>query len=46
MAEAKGRGKAGPLGRRNLQMTTTAEEGELCIYTGHSLVRFSDSSMR
>ena len=28
------------------QMTNTAEEGELCIYTGHSIGRFSDSSMR
>jgi len=46
MAEAKGKGKAGPLGRRNLQMSNTAEEGELCIYTGHSLGRFSSSSMR
>ena len=33
-------------GRRNLQMSNTAEEGELCIYTGHSLGRFSSSSMR
>ena len=46
MAEAKGKGHAGPQGRRNLQMTNTAEEGELCIYTGHSIGRFSDSSMR
>lgn len=46
MSEAKGKGKAGPLGRRNLQITNTAEEGELCIYTGHSIGRFSDSSMR
>ena len=41
MAEAKGKGHAGPQGRRNLQMTNTAEEGELCIYTGHSIGRFS-----
>ncbi len=33
-------------GRRNLQLSNTAEEGELCIYTGHSLGRFSDKSMR
>ena len=46
MSEARSKGKAGPLGRRNLQMSNTAEEGELCIYTGHSLGRFSDSSMR
>lgn len=46
MAEAQGKGKAGPLGRRHLQLSHTAEEGELCIYTGHSMGRFSDSSMR
>ena len=28
-------------GRRNQQMSNTAEEGELCIYSGHSLGRFS-----
>ena len=33
-------------GRRNQQMSNTAEEGELCIYTGHSLGRFSTHSMR
>jgi len=33
-------------GRRNQQMSNTAEEGELCIYTGHSLGRFSSHSMR
>ena len=46
MAEAQGKGHAGPKGRRNLHLTNTAEEGELCIYTGHSMGRFSDSSMR
>jgi len=33
-------------GRRNLQLSNTAEEGELCLYTGHSIGRFSSSSMR
>lgn len=33
-------------GRRNQQMSNTAEEGELCIYSGHSLGRFSSHSMR
>ena len=33
-------------GRRHLQISNTAEEGELCIYTGHSLGRFSSHSMR
>ena len=27
-------------------MSNTAEEGELCIYTGHSLGKFSSHSMR
>lgn len=33
-------------GRRNLQLSNTAEEGELCIYAGHSIGRFSSASMR
>ena len=33
-------------GRRYKQMSNTAEEGELCIYHGHSLGRFSSHSMR
>ena len=33
-------------GRRHLQISNTAEEGELCLYTGHSLGRFSSHSMR
>lgn len=33
-------------GRRHQVMSNTAEEGELCIYTGHSLGRFSSHSMR
>lgn len=32
--------------RRNHDLTNTSVEGELCIYTGHSLGRFSSSSMR
>ena len=47
MSEAKSKGKAGPQGRKVPgRMTNTAEEGELCIYTGHSIGRFSNSSMR
>ena len=33
-------------GRRHLQLSNTAEEGELCLYSGHSLGRFSSHSMR
>ena len=33
-------------GRRNLNMSNTAEEGALCLYSGHSIGRFSSSSMR
>ena len=48
MSEAKPSKKTGghAYGRRHLQMSNTAEEGELCIYTGHSLGRFSSHSMR
>ena len=48
MAEAKPNGKVGghAYGRRNIQLSNTAEEGELCIYTGHSIGRFSSTSMR
>ena len=48
MKEAQPSKKVGghTYGRRNLQLSNTAEEGELCIYTGHSLGRFSDKSMR
>ena len=48
MAEAQphtGRG-GHAYGRRVQQLSNTAEEGELCIYTGHSLGRFSTHSMR
>ena len=33
-------------GRRNLILSNTAEEGALCIYSGHSIGRFSSTSMR
>ena len=33
-------------GRRHLKLSNTAEEGELCLYSGHSLGRFSSHSMR
>ena len=48
MSEAKPKARRGghAYGRRNQQMSNTAEEGELCIYTGHSLGRFSSHSMR
>ena len=46
MAEAKPSSTPGPYGRRNLILSNTAEEGELCLYTGHSLGRFSSHSMR
>ena len=48
MSEAKPNKKVGghAYGRRHLQMSNTAEEGELCIYTGHSLGKFSNHSMR
>jgi len=48
MSEAKPSTKRGghAYGRRYQQMSNTAVEGELCIYTGHSLGRFSSSSMR
>lgn len=47
MSEAKPNKKgAHTFGRRYGQMSNTAEEGELCIYTGHSLGRFSSHSMR
>ena len=48
MAEAKPNKRRGghAYGRRNQQMSNTAEEGELCLYVGHSLGRFSSKSMR
>ena len=46
MTEAKSNSKGHAYGRRNLQLSNTAEQGELCIYSGHSIGRFSASSMR
>ena len=47
MPEAKPSKKGGhAYGRRHLLISNTAEEGELCLYTGHSLGRFSSHSMR
>ena len=48
MSEAQPAKKVGghAYGRRNLQLSNTAEEGELCLYAGHSVGRFSSSSMR
>ena len=48
MSESKPRRKIGghAYGRRNLNLSNTAEEGTLCIYSGHSIGRFSSTSMR
>jgi len=46
MTEAKSNSKGHAYGRRNLQLSNTSEAGELCIYSGHSVGRFSASSMR
>ena len=48
MSEAQPARKVGghAYGRRNLQLSNTAEEGELCLYAGHSVGRFSSTSMR
>ena len=48
MAEAQPSRKVGghTYGRRNLQLSNTAEPGTLCLYSGHGIGKFSDSSMR
>ena len=48
MSEAQPNRKVGghAYGRRTSNLSNTAEEGELCIYTGHSIGRFSGHSMR
>ena len=48
MPEAQPSRKVGghTYGRRNLQLSNTAEPGTLCLYSGHGIGRFSDSSMR
>jgi len=48
MPEAQPSKKVGghTYGRRNLQLSNTAEEGELCLYSGHAIGRFSSTSMR
>ena len=48
MAEAQPSKRRGghAYGRRSENLSNTAEEGELCIYTGHSMGRFSSHSMR
>ena len=47
MAEATPSKKSGhAYGRRFQKISNTAEEGELCIYSGHALGRFSSHSMR
>jgi hypothetical protein len=48
MAEAQPSRRRGghAYGRRHSQMSNTAEEGELCLYVGHAIGRFSEKSMR
>ena len=48
MAEAQPSKKVGghAYGRRHQKISNTAEEGELCLYSGHSLGRYSSHSMR
>ena len=48
MAESKPSGKRGghAYGRRKLELSNTAEEGELCLYGGHAMSRYSSHSMR
>ena len=48
MTEAQPSKKVGghTYGRRHRQVSNTAEEGELCLYTGHAIGRFSSHSMR
>lgn len=48
MSEAQPSKKVGghAYGRRNLQLSNTAEEGVLCLYSGHAIGRFSATSMR
>ena len=48
MSEAQPAKKRGghAYGRRTKQLSNTAEEGELCLYSGHALGRFSNHSLR
>ncbi len=48
MAEAQPNKRRGghAYGRRHGQISNTAEEGELCLYSGHSIGRFAPHSMR
>ena len=48
MAEAQPEKSKGgyAYGSRKLQLSYSAEEGTLCLYSGHSIGRFSSSSMR
>ena len=48
MAETQPNKKRGghAYGRRHGQISNTAEEGELCLYSGHSIGRFAPHSMR
>ena len=46
MAEAKPFQKGHAYGRKYGNLSNTAESGELCIYIGHGISKFSDSSYR
>ena len=46
MAEAKPFQKGHAYGRRTGNLSNTSEPGELCIYIGHGITKFSDSSYR
>jgi hypothetical protein len=46
MSEASPSKKSHPYGRRNRRISNTAEQGELCLYSGHGMGRFSSHSMR
>ena len=48
MAEAQPNKRRGghAYGRRHGQISNTAEEGELCLYSGHSIGRFAPHPMR
>ena len=46
MAEAKPYQKGHAYGRRHGNLSNTAESGELCLYIGHGISKYSDSSYR
>lgn len=46
MAESKPLNKGHAYGRKYGNLSNTSESGELCIYIGHGITKYSDSSMR